>query len=120
MAGLVVYDKKTCGTCKKAKAFLDKLGVEYTLKNIETEPPPPKVLEHAIKADDVKSALNSRSNIYREKQLSQNLPDKPTAIRLMEEDPNLIKRPFIVREDGDCYMGFNETTLKAFVLSSGL
>lgn len=91
------FDKKTCGTCKKAKAYLDEKNVDFEVVDIINEPPTREMLEKFIDADNVKPFLNSRSAIYREMKLGQNLPDKKKAIELMLKDPNLIKRPFIVK-----------------------
>ena len=93
------FDKSTCGTCKKAKGYLNEKQVDFEIVDIIKDPPSREMLEKFIDADNVKPYLNSRSAIYREKKLGQNLPDKKTAIELMLQDPNLIKRPFIVRGD---------------------
>ena len=93
----VFFDKKTCGTCKKAQVYLNEHQVEFEVIDIITSPPDRELLEKFIDAGNVKPYLNSRSTIYRELKLGQNLPDKQKAIELMLKDPNLIKRPFIVR-----------------------
>jgi len=104
---ITFYDKKTCGTCKKAKAFLEDHEVKFNVMDILSDPPSRELLEKLIPADNVKPYLNSRSAIYRERKLGQNLPDKTTAIALMMEDPNLIKRPLII--SGQQYtFGFQE------------
>jgi len=100
------YDKKTCGTCKKAQAYLNDNHVAFQVVDIINAPPSREQLEKFIDADDVKAYLNSRSAIYRDMKLGQNLPDKKKAIELMLQDPNLIKRPFIVRGDVGSF-GFN-------------
>ncbi len=102
----IFFDKKTCGTCKKAQAYLNDRDVQFEIVDIIAHPPERAVLEQFIQADDVKSYLNSRSAIYRDKKLGQNIPDKATAIDLMLEDPNLIKRPFIVKGKQGSF-GFN-------------
>jgi len=93
----VFFDKKTCGTCKKAQAYLNEKKVEFEVVDIISAPPDRELLEKFIDADNVKPYLNSRSAIYRELKLGQNMPDKARAIELMLQDPNLIKRPFIVK-----------------------
>lgn len=102
----IFFDKKTCGTCKKAQAYLKDNQVAFELVDIINSPPDKALLEKFIDEDNVKPYLNSRSAIYREKKLGQNLPDKAEAIKLMLEDPNLIKRPFIVRDSQGSF-GFN-------------
>ncbi|NQV41116.1 MAG: Spx/MgsR family RNA polymerase-binding regulatory protein [Candidatus Marinimicrobia bacterium] len=93
------YDKKTCGTCKKAQVYLNENKVEFEKVDIIDNPPNREVLEKFIDANNVKPYLNSRSAIYRDLKLGQNLPDKAKAIELMLQDPNLIKRPFIIMGD---------------------
>ncbi|MGE0199820.1 MAG: arsenate reductase family protein [Candidatus Melainabacteria bacterium] len=110
MAKLTVYQKKTCITCKKALAWLDAQGADYTALDIETTPPDATILEKLIDANGVKASLNSRSKLYKEKKLGDKLPDKATAIKLMQQDPNLIKRPVVVKGK-QAAMGFDETAL---------
>ncbi len=93
------YDKKTCGTCKKAQVYLNESKVEFEKVDILNTPPSRELLKKFINANDVKPFLNPRSAIYRELKLGQNLPDKARAIELMLHDPNLIKRPFVVNGD---------------------
>ena len=106
------YDKKTCGTCKKAKAYLETRKVEFEVVDIITAPPAREMLESFIDAQDVKSYLNSRSAIYRDRKLGANLPTKAEAIELMLEDPNLIKRPFIIKGDVASF-GFKEAEFES-------
>jgi len=92
----IFYDKKTCGTCKKAQAYLNEKQVDFEVVDIIDSPPSKELLERFIDANDVKPYLNSRSAMYRNLKLGHNVPDKTQAIKLMLHDPNLIKRPFIV------------------------
>lgn len=109
------YGKKTCVTCQKAKAFLESQHIAFEEFPIETQPPTLEVLEKLVDEADVKASLNSRSAIYKEKNLGKNLPDKKTAIQLMLVDPNLIKRPVLINAKGALYQGFDEAGLKAFL-----
>ncbi len=102
----IFFDKKTCGTCKKAQAFLNEKNVEFQVVDIISNPPDRAMLEKFIDGDNVKPYLNSRSAIYRELKLGQNIPDKSKAIELMLQDSNLIKRPFIVQGEKGSF-GFN-------------
>ncbi len=97
MADVLVYSKNTCVTCKKAKAFLDEHGITYQEQDIIKNPPSREVLEQLIEPQNVKASLNSRSTLYKEKNLGKQVPDKAEAIRLMLQDPNLIKRPVLLR-----------------------
>lgn len=113
--GLKLYGKKSCITCQKAKAFLDERGIVYEEIPIETRPPSAEVLARLIDPADVKAALNARSTLYKEKNLGQHLPDKATAMALMAQDPNLIKRPVLLADSGAVYQGLEAESLAAFL-----
>ncbi|WP_373531474.1 arsenate reductase family protein [Vampirovibrio sp.] len=112
------YGKKNCVTCQKAKAFLESQNVAFEELPIETQPPTAEILARLVDEANVKASLNSRSAIYKAKNLGQNLPDKSTALQLMLTDPNLIKRPVIMNDQGALYQGFDEASLKAFLRQS--
>lgn len=101
------YDKKTCGTCKKAKSYLDGCQINYNVIDITKTPPSRDVLEQYIDEKRIKEFLNPRSTIYREKGFSKKLSTKAEAIDLMLHDPNLIKRPVIIHSD-DVIFGFDK------------
>jgi arsenate reductase len=115
MTALKFYGKKSCITCQKAKAVLKAEGVSFEEIPIEAQPPARDILERLIEANGIKASLNSRSSIYKEKNLGKSLPDKATAIQLMLEDPNLIKRPVILNAKGNLYQGFDAETLQNFL-----
>ena len=46
--------------------------------------------------------------------MGKRMPTKKQAIDMMLQDPNLIRRPFIVK-GRDFYQGFEEDTLKDFL-----
>ena len=46
---------------------------------------------------DHQSFLNSRNELYREKKMKESPPSRKEAIRLMSRNPNLIRRPILVK-----------------------
>jgi arsenate reductase (glutaredoxin) len=64
-------------------------------------------LDKLIGARDYKQFLNSRNELYRERGMKENPPSRSEALRLMSENPNLIKRPIVVR-GGEIVLGFDE------------
>lgn len=116
MGEVVVYAKKSCQQCKRALSFLDKKGVTYQLKDIVHEPPPRSLLEKVIRAENIYASLNQRSTTYKDNHLGKRRTTKNEAIRLMLKDPNLIKRPLIIK-DNRAYQGFDEKSLIEFVQS---
>ena len=57
----------------------------------------PAELEKLIGKRDYRDFLNSRTELYRERGMKENPPPRDEAIRLMSENPNLIRRPVITR-----------------------
>lgn len=55
--------------------------------------------------------LNSRNELYRERDMKNQPPSRADAISLMAKHPNLIKRPILVREE-DFALGFDENRFR--------
>ncbi len=67
----------------------------------------PAELENLIRKRDYREFLNPRNELYRERGMKQNPPPREEAIRLMSENPNLIRRPILVK-GGKVVLGFDE------------
>jgi arsenate reductase (glutaredoxin) len=98
--------KPTCTTCRKARAALEKRGVELHFRNLEKERLSSEELEKLIGDRDHTEFLNPRNEIYRKKNMKENPPSRAEAIRLMCENPNLIRRPVVVA-GGRVVLGFD-------------
>ncbi len=55
--------------------------------------------------------LNTRNELYREKEMAKNPPSRAEAIRLMSQNPNLIKRPILVK-GGKIVLGWNQQEME--------
>ncbi len=54
-------------------------------------------LDALIGVRDYLPFLNARNALYRERDMKNHPPSRPEALRLMAENPNLIKRPIVVK-----------------------
>ena len=45
---------------------------------------------------DYRDFLNSRNELYRERNMKESPPSRTEALKLMSQHPNLIKRPILV------------------------
>jgi arsenate reductase (glutaredoxin) len=70
-----------------------------------------KELRDLIGDDPIETFLNTRTPLYREKNMKQKPPSKEEAIKLMLKDPNLLKRPVIIKGKKKL-TGFNEAEVK--------
>jgi arsenate reductase-like glutaredoxin family protein len=70
-----------------------------------------KELREIIGDDPIEGFLNTRTPLYRERNMKQKPPSKDEAIKLMLKDQNLLKRPVIIKGKKKL-TGFNESEVK--------
>jgi Spx/MgsR family transcriptional regulator len=99
--------KPTCTTCRKAKAYLEKLGAELELRSLDAEPLSEAELDELIDVRDYKLFLSQRNDLYRTKNMKEDPPSRAEAIKFMAKVPNLIRRPVVIRGD-QIVLGYNE------------
>ena len=88
--------KPTCTTCRKAKAYLEKLGADLQLRNLDTQRLSASELNALICERDYKPFLNTRNELYRSRNMKDKPPSRAEAIQLMAKNPNLIRRPVVI------------------------
>ena len=83
------------------------LGAELESRDLATERLTESELEALIGQRDYKEFLNPRNEIYRTRNMKEHPPSRAEAIRLMAQEPNLIRRPVVIR-DSQMVLGFDE------------
>lgn len=68
-------------------------------------------LREIIGDGPIETYLNTRTPLYREKTMKQKPSSKEQAIKLMLKDPNLLKRPVIIKGKTKL-AGFDEAAVK--------
>jgi arsenate reductase len=108
---MLVLCYSRCSTCKKALAWLDATGTDYTLRDIKEENPTLEELTqwHAKSGLPLKKFFNTSGQLYRAMELSKKLPDmtKEAQLALLASDGLLVKRPILVEGD-KVLVGFRE------------
>jgi Spx/MgsR family transcriptional regulator len=99
--------KPTCSTCRKARNFMEKRGFQLYFRDLARERLSAAELEKLIGRRDYTEFLNTRNELYRDKNMKENPPSRTEAIRLMAREPNLIRRPVVVA-GGRVVIGFDE------------
>lgn len=107
----ILYHKSTCTTCRKAKSFLAELGAQIEERDLGKQPLTAAELTALIGADDIIPYLNPKNEVYRAKHFKQTPPAKAEAIQLMAKEPNLIKRPLLVK-GAQRVFGFDADAMK--------
>jgi arsenate reductase (glutaredoxin) len=95
---LTLYSYKNCGTCRKAKKFLNSRGVNFVEIPIREQPPTKSELKRMISALTINRLFNTAGKTYRELNLKdkRNKLSMKELIDLLASNGNLIKRPFAI------------------------
>ena len=72
---------------------------------------PVEDLEKLIGSRNYREFLNPRNELYRERGMKENPPPRAEALRLMSENPNLIRRPILVK-GRQIVFGYDEEALR--------
>ena len=83
------------------------LGAELESRDLATERLTEAELEALIGQRDYKEFLNPHNELYRTRNMKEHPPSRAEAIRLMAQEPNLIRRPVVIR-DSQMVLGFDE------------
>ena len=73
-----------------------------------------EALDRLIGKRDYKDFLNFRNELYRERGMKENPPTREEALQLMSENPNLIRRPILVK-GSRIILGYDEEELSGAV-----
>ena len=106
MKALHFYGIPNCDTVKKARQWLQAEGREFTFHDYKKEGADPAKL--AAWADQVgwEVLLNKRGTTFRKLSDEDKTDiDQAKAVRLMADNPSMIKRP-VVEHDGGLLVGF--------------
>lgn len=107
MLKFIEYPK--CSTCKKAKKYLDELGLEHTDRHIVEERLNKEELSTLYKKSGLplKRFFNTSGMKYKDLQLKDKLPtmSEDEQLELLATDGMLVKRP-IVETENQVLVGF--------------
>lgn len=93
------YNK--CGSCRKAKAFLDVRDIEYEDFDVTQTPPSKSALKRAMKAKGLRKLFNTSGVQYRELNIKDKISSmtETQALDLLAANGRLIKRPIAIDKD---------------------
>ncbi len=110
-AKIKFLQKPSCTTCRRAKAFLEKRKVDLECRDLGKDRMSVVELDELIGRRDYRIFLNTRNKLYRTRKMGENPPSRDEALKLMAEEPNLIRRPLALR-GADIVLGYDEEALK--------
>ena len=103
-----MYGIKNCDTIKKARAWLEKNGIDYVFHDYRKEGIDQKMLNAWLKSLDWEDLLNRRGTTWRKlPESTRETMNRKAAVNLMLEQPAIIKRP-LLETNGELTLGFCE------------
>jgi arsenate reductase (glutaredoxin) len=104
---ITIYGIKNCETMKKARAWLDKRGVEYAFHDYKSAGIEREQLERWSRKVGWETLLNRAGTTFRKlsDKDKSGLSEKK-ALALMLAQPSMIKRPVLDIGDGKLLVGF--------------
>jgi Spx/MgsR family transcriptional regulator len=109
-AKIKFLQKPSCTTCRKAKAFLEKRKAVLDLRDLGKDRLSVEELDELIGQRDHRMFLNTRNELYRTRKMGENPPSRDEALQLMAAEPNLIRRPVVLR-GAEMVLGYDEEAL---------
>ncbi|UYO35124.1 arsenate reductase family protein [Bacillus zhangzhouensis] len=110
------YEYPSCGTCRKAKKWLEAHKKDINSIHIVEETPDKETLKALYEKSglELKKFFNTSGQKYRELQLKDQLPamSEDEQLELLASNGMLIKRP-ITTDGKRVTVGFNEDTFKS-------
>lgn len=107
-----VYGIPNCDTIKKARKWLSDNAIEYTFYDYKKQGVPEKELKAWVKKLGWESLLNTRGTTWRKlDDETKNSVNEASAIRIMMDNPSIIKRPVLI-SNGVITVGFKSEIYK--------
>lgn len=111
---ITLHGLATCDTCRKARKWLDRFGVDYRFIDYRANPVPAATLKDwAARLGGWDKLVNKASTTWRNLLPQRKDPaSDPEWTLLLKEYPAVIRRPVVVREDGSVSVGFGDNAFK--------
>jgi arsenate reductase-like glutaredoxin family protein len=91
--------------------------MELELRDLDKQRLTVNELDALIGDRDYKLFLNTRNEMYRERKMAERPPSRAEALKLMAANPNLIRRPVVIR-GGRIVLGYDELALKKLMAAN--
>ncbi len=83
------------------------MGAELQSRDLDKERLSETELDELMADRDYREFLNTRNELYRTRRMKEHPPSREEAIKLMAKEPNLIRRPVVLR-GSRIVLGFDE------------
>ncbi|HIS29152.1 MAG TPA: transcriptional regulator Spx [Candidatus Avamphibacillus intestinigallinarum] len=113
---VTLYTSPSCTSCRKARAWLEEHDIEFTERNIFSEPLSLDEIKEILRMteDGTDEIISTRSKVFQK--LNVNIEQLPlkNLYHLIQENPGLLRRPIILDEKR-LQVGYNEDEIRRFL-----
>ena len=91
------------------------VGAQLESRDLDKQRLTETELDELIGSRDYKEFLNTRNELYRSRNMKDHPPSRAEAIKLMAKEPNLIRRPVVIR-GSQMVLGFDEAAYRKLLM----
>ena len=109
-----LYGLKNCDTCRKARKWLDRFGIEHEFVDYRDDPrSPEELVAWKDKLGGWDAMINKSSTTWRQLPAHRKEAGSDAEWKLLlREYPQLVRRPVVVTDDGEVTQGFSDNGFK--------
>jgi regulatory protein spx len=113
---VTLYSTPSCTSCRKAKAWLEEYHIDYTERNILSQPLTKDEIKYILRLteDGTDEIISTNSKTFKE--LDINIESLPLQdlYELIINNPKILRRPIMV-DDKRLQVGYNEEDIRSFL-----
>ena len=113
---VTLFISPSCTSCRKARAWLKEHNIEFTERNIFSNPLSVDELKQILKMTEngTEEIISKRSKVFQELNLDINNMSMDNLLELMSKNPGMIRRP-IIMDNKRLQIGYNEDEIRRFL-----
>ncbi|PEX84428.1 MULTISPECIES: transcriptional regulator SpxA [Bacillus cereus group] len=113
---VILYTTASCGSCRKAKAWLEENQIDYTEKNIASNSLTVDELKSILRLteDGATEIISTRSKTFQDLNINIEALSLNEFYKLIIEHPLMLRRP-IMLDEKRLQIGFNDEEIRKFL-----
>ncbi len=114
---LTMYGIKNCDTIRKARRFLEDQGVAFRFHDYRADGLDSALLRNFVTVLGYETLLNTRGTTWRKlpEDIRAAVTDDESAMKVMLENPAVIKRPLLCAANNAMLTGFDPVAYTTFI-----
>jgi regulatory protein spx len=113
---VTLYTSPSCTSCRKARTWLEENNIEYTERNIFSEPLGLEEIKEILRMteDGTDEIISTRSKTFQKLNVDVDTLPLQGLYTLIQQNPGLLRRPIILDEKR-LQVGYNEDEIRRFL-----